>query len=375
MSTEALFPGKPSPGDTEYRASTPQEIILRRIQRAPLKQPSEQMPPPPDDALLVVDHLKKYFPVRKGVFSRIAGWVKAVDNITFHVKKGETVGLVGESGCGKTTAGRTILRLIEPTEGRVLFQGRDLQSLSGAEMRDMRRNMQIIFQDPYSSLNPRMTVGAIVSEGLIVHDVGSRQERNEQVKDLLSRVGLSPQYINRYPHEFSGGQRQRIGIARALALNPQFIVCDEPVSALDVSIQSQIVNLLVELREKYNLAYLFISHDLSVVEYISDRVAVMYLGEIVEMAETTELYRNPLHPYTQALLSAVPVPDPTKKRMRIILPGDVPSPLNPPPGCRFHPRCPVAIQGLCNTVAPKILNFDGHQVACHAVEQAVTGKK
>ncbi|MBI2899885.1 MAG: ABC transporter ATP-binding protein, partial [Planctomycetes bacterium] len=273
MTPGSLFPGKPSPGDTEYSATSPQEIILKRIERTPLAKPSEGAVEAPSDALLDVRSLKKYFPVRKGVFSRIAGWVKAVDDVSVFVRPGETLGLVGESGCGKTTAGRTILRLIEPTDGQVIFEGRDLAALSSAEMRNMRRHMQIIFQDPYSSLNPRMTVGAIVSEGLLVHKVGSRAERTEQVKDLLNRVGLSPQYINRYPHEFSGGQRQRIGIARALALNPKFIVCDEPVSALDVSIQSQIVNLLVELREKYNLAYLFISHDLSVVEYISDRVA------------------------------------------------------------------------------------------------------
>jgi oligopeptide/dipeptide ABC transporter ATP-binding protein len=297
-----------------------------------------------------------------------------VDDISFHLRPAETLGLVGESGCGKTTAGRTILRLIEPTAGRVDFEGKDVASLSGEELRAVRKHMQIIFQDPYSSLNPRMTVGAIVGEGLLVHQVGNRQDRLEIVKQTLERVGLSPQYINRYPHEFSGGQRQRIGVARALALNPRFIVCDEPVSALDVSVQSQVVNLLVDLKQKFGIAYLFISHDLSVVKYISDRVAVMYLGEIVELADCEELYRRPLHPYTQALLSAVPVPDPKRKRTRIILQGDVPSPLNPPSGCRFHPRCPVAIKGLCEVEPPKLESYDGHFAACHVVERDLKGK-
>ena len=325
-----------------------------------------------DKNLLEVRDLKKYFPVRKGVFSRIAGWVKAVDNISFHVRPGETLGLVGESGCGKTTAGRTLLRLLEPTAGRVTFAGKDMMQMSGDELRAVRRELQIIFQDPYSSLNPRMTIGSIIGEGLAIHRIGTKKERRDLVAETLEKVGLASTYINRYPHEFSGGQRQRIGIARALALNPKFIVCDEPVSALDVSIQAQIINLLMELKKKYAIAYLFIAHDLSVVEYISDRVAVMYLGEIVETAESGELYRNPLHPYTKALLQAVPVPDPTRKRKRIILEGDVPSPLDPPKGCRFHPRCPVAIQGHCDRVVPKTIDSGGHQIACHVVEKELT---
>ncbi len=325
-----------------------------------------------DKNLLEVRDLKKYFPVRKGVFSRIAGWVKAVDNISFHVRPGETLGLVGESGCGKTTAGRTLLRLLEPTAGRVTFAGTDMMQMSGDDLRAVRRELQIIFQDPYSSLNPRMTIGSIIGEGLAIHRIGTKKERRDLVAETLEKVGLASTYINRYPHEFSGGQRQRIGIARALALNPKFIVCDEPVSALDVSIQAQIINLLMELKKKYAIAYLFIAHDLSVVEYISDRVAVMYLGEIVETAESGELYRNPLHPYTKALLQAVPVPDPARKRKRIILEGDVPSPLDPPKGCRFHPRCPVAIQGHCDRAVPKTIDSGGHQVACHVVEKELT---
>jgi oligopeptide/dipeptide ABC transporter ATP-binding protein len=325
--------------------------------------------------LLRVQNLKKYFPVRKGLFSKVVAHVKAVDDISFDIAPGETLGLVGESGCGKTTAGRTILRLEEPTAGRVDFEGVDVASLDGAALRAARRNMQIIFQDPYSSLNPRMTVGAIIAEGLTIHGIGTRAERMEKVKETLERVGLTPLYINRYPHEFSGGQRQRIGLARALALNPRFIVCDEPVSALDVSVQSQVVNLLVELKEKFNIAYLFISHDLSVVKYVSDRVAVMYLGEIVETAKSEELMEKPLHPYTKALMTAVPVPDPNRKRERILLPGEIPSPLNPPSGCRFHPRCPVAIQGKCNSIKPDLKDYGGHQVACHVVEEQMAGAK
>jgi len=326
------------------------------------------MPP-----LIEVRNLKKYFPVKKGVFSRVVAHVRAVDDISFAIAPGETLGLVGESGCGKTTAGRALLRLVEPTSGEVLYNGANLLALSPDQMRRHRRDLQIIFQDPYSSLNPRMTVGAIVSEGLTVHGIGERSERIERVRETLEQVGLDPAYINRYPHEFSGGQRQRIGLARALILNPKFIVCDEPVSALDVSVQSQVVNLLVDLKAKYGIAYLFISHDLSVVQYISDRVAVMYLGEIVETAKSEELYLRPLHPYTKALLSAVPVPDPEHKRTRIILEGDVPSALNPPTGCRFHPRCPVAVKGLCDTQAPKMKDYGGHQAACHVVEQQLAG--
>ncbi|MCZ6770297.1 MAG: ATP-binding cassette domain-containing protein, partial [Acidobacteria bacterium] len=282
------------------------------------------------EVLLRVEHLKKYFPVRQGLFSRVAAYVKAVDDISFEVGAGETLGLVGESGCGKTTVGHSILRLIDASGGTVLFEGKDLTKMPAVELRAMRQHMQIIFQDPFSSLNPRMTVGAIIGEALAIHGRGSRRERAQRVGETLEKCGLDPAYINRFPHEFSGGQRQRIGIARALVLNPKFIVCDEPVSALDVSIQSQIINLLAELKERYKLAYLFIAHDLSVVEYISDRVAVMYLGKIVELAPSSELYGNPLHPYTQALLSAVPVPDPTRRKQRTVLPGDVPSPLNPP---------------------------------------------
>jgi oligopeptide/dipeptide ABC transporter ATP-binding protein len=322
--------------------------------------------------LLDVRNLKKYFPVRKGVFGRTAAWVKAVDDVSFTVGRGETLGLVGESGCGKTTCGRAILRLIEPTAGVIRFEDRPVLGLKGEALRALRREMQIIFQDPYGSLNPRMTVGAIVGEGLSVHRMGSRADRQARVAELLEQVGLAPEHVNRYPHEFSGGQRQRIGVARALAVDPKFIVCDEPVSALDVSIQAQIVNLLTELRSKLNLAYLFISHDLSVVEYISDRVAVMYLGEIVETSPTEALFRNPLHPYTQALLAAVPEMDPDTKRKRILLEGDVPTPLNPPSGCRFHPRCAVAkrlgILDRCRAEAPETIEPErGHVVRCHAV--------
>ena len=319
--------------------------------------------------LLQVRDLKVHFPLRAGVFGRVVNHVKAVDGISLDIAEGETVGLVGESGCGKTTAGRAILRLIPPTGGTVHFDGADLSAASPAELRQVRRHMQIIFQDPFSSLNPRLTVGAIIGEGLAVHrSVVPRRERVAAVRDAMAKCGLDPDYMNRYPHEFSGGQRQRIGLARALVLRPRFIVCDEPVSALDVSIQSQIINLLVDLKRDLGLAYLFIAHDLSVVEYISDRVAVMYLGRLVEVAPSEELYQRPLHPYTKALLSAVPIPDPERKKERIRLTGDVPSPLNPPAGCRFHPRCPIAMD-RCRREDPRELDLDGHKVWCHAVEE------
>jgi oligopeptide/dipeptide ABC transporter ATP-binding protein len=318
--------------------------------------------------LIVVNNLVKYFPVRGGLLQRVVAWVKAVDDVTFIVKEGETLGLVGESGCGKTTVGRTMLYLTEPTGGSVQFGDTDVFSLKGKELKDMRRNMQIIFQDPYSSLDPRMTIGESVGEGLKIHGVGSASERHEVVIETLKKVGLEDYHSKRYPHEFSGGQRQRIGIARALALRPQFIVADEPVSALDVSIQSQVLNILKDLQREFNLTYLFIAHNMSVVEHISDRVAVMYLGKIVELAPREELFSNPLHPYTQALMSAIPIPDPRIRRQRIILPGDVPSPLNPPPGCRFHPRCPV-VMDHCSHQEPRLLEVTpGHYTACWRVE-------
>jgi len=318
--------------------------------------------------LLDVKALKMHFPLTQGIiFQRQVGAVRAVDGIDFFVEKGETLGLVGESGCGKSTTGRAILQLYKPTAGAVLFDGTELTKLGGEAMRKMRRRMQMIFQDPYASLNPRMTVGNIIGEPLEVHNLARGKEKTERVQELLRVVGLNPYFTNRYPHEFSGGQRQRIGIARALAVEPEFIVCDEPISALDVSIQAQVINLLEELQDRFNLTYLFIAHDLSVVRHISDRVAVMYLGKIVELADRVDLYERPLHPYSQALLSAVPIPDPAveTKRKRIILTGDVPSPVNPPSGCRFHTRCWKA-QQICSEVDPEFIEHEPrHWAACH----------
>ena len=316
--------------------------------------------------LLSVRGLKKYFPVRKGLLARVVAQVQAVDDISFDVAHGETLGLVGESGCGKTTAGRSILRLIEPTEGQVDFDGESITEASGQDLRRMRRHMQIIFQDPYASLNPRMSVSEIVGEGMVIHKlVSSRTDLEQRVRELLAQVGLDPNYVNRYPHEFSGGQRQRIGIARALSLSPKFIVCDEAVSALDVSIQAQVINLLMDLRDKMGLSFLFVAHDLSVVRHISHRVAVMYLGKIVELAPTKELFRAARHPYTRALLSAVPRADPTAKVQRVLLQGDVPSPMNPPPGCAFHTRCPV-VMDRCKSEVPPLRNAGaGHTYTCH----------
>jgi oligopeptide/dipeptide ABC transporter ATP-binding protein len=318
------------------------------------------------DALLSVRHLKKEFPIKKGVFSRQVGAVKAVNDVSFDVARGETLGVVGESGCGKTTTGRAILRLIEPTEGDVRFEGRDVRAMSTAELRALRREMQIIFQDPVSSLNPRMTVGAIIREGLTIHKLAEGARADARVRQLLQEVGLRPEYGNRYPHEFSGGQRQRIGIARALSVEPKFIVCDEPVSALDVSVQAQVINLLEDLQSEHDLTYMFIAHDLSVVEHIADRVAVMYLGKIVELASAEDLYSTPLMPYTQALLSAVPVADPNARKERIILKGDVPSPANPPSGCVFHPRCHhPAKDAACAAIVPPLEEkTPGHYAAC-----------
>jgi oligopeptide/dipeptide ABC transporter ATP-binding protein len=321
----------------------------------------------PAQDLLVVENLKKYFPVRTGLFQRIAAWVQAVDGVSFTVREGETFGLVGESGCGKTTIGRTILRLTPQTGGAVFFDGEDVFNKRGAELKALRRNMQIVFQDPYSSLDPRMPVGEIIAEGLQIHGIGTPKERQQIVTEMLAKVGLNPYHARRYPHEFSGGQRQRIGIARALALNPKFIVCDEPVSALDVSIQSQVLNLLNKLQAEYGLTYLFIAHNLSVVEHISDRIGVMYLGKMVELTDRQTLYREPLHPYTQALLSAIPVPNPKVRRERIVLTGDVPSPLNPPTGCRFHPRCPFAMEICQQAEAAFEQKVADHWVACHLV--------
>jgi len=316
-------------------------------------------------ALLEVRNLKKHFLIKKGIFSHTIGHVLAVDGVSFTLERAETLGLVGESGCGKTTVGRSILRLIEPTSGQVTFNGQDLLELDREELRHVRASLQIIFQDPFSSLDPRMSVGQIIAEPIRNHLKASRHEIRDRVAYLMEKVGLHPAQISRYPHEFSGGQRQRIGIARALALNPMLIICDEPVSALDVSIQAQVINLFVQLQEEMNLSYLFIAHDLSVVEHISDRIAVMYLGRIVELATDRELYQNPQHPYTQALISAVPIPDPEIRKHRIVLEGDVPSPLNPPSGCAFHTRCPVS-EEKCAHQEPILRDLgNGHWVSCH----------
>jgi oligopeptide/dipeptide ABC transporter ATP-binding protein len=321
--------------------------------------------------LVVVRDLKKYFPITAGLLQQKVGDVKAVDGIDFDIRRGETLGLVGESGSGKTTAGRVILRLTDATAGSITFDGRDITNLSRRELRPIRKEMQIIFQDPYASLNPRMTVGDIIREPLQIHGLASGKDAERRVQELLSMVGLQPYHANRYPHEFSGGQRQRVGIARALAVDPKFIVADEPVSALDVSIQAQVINLLQDLQKQLGLTFLFIAHDLSVVRHISNRVAVMYVGKIIEIADRDRLYANPLHPYTQALLSAIPIPDPDieRRRKRIILTGDIPSPVNPPSGCRFHTRCPIAFE-RCSVEVPAFnLYEDGHRAACHWVEE------
>jgi len=326
-----------------------------------------------NDILVKVENLKKYFPIHRGVMRRQVGAVQAVDGLTFNIYKGETLGLVGESGCGKSTTGRAILQLLEPTAGRVFYEDKELTALNKSDLRKSRRDMQMIFQDPYASLNPRMTVGNIIGEPLQIHNIGSSKSRKDRIQELLGLVGLNPFFINRYPHEFSGGQRQRIGVARALATNPSFIVADEPISALDVSIQAQVVNLLDDLKVDLGLTYLFIAHDLSMVRYISDRVAVMYLGRIVELSNRDETFDHPLHPYTQALLSAIPLPDPVKedKRKRLILEGDVPSPANPPQACRFHPRCRYASE-ICEQEDPEYRDLGSeevpHWVACHHAE-------
>ncbi len=339
---------------------------------------SDEMPgngrnEPERKVLVEVNNLVKYFPVRGGVFQRVKAWVKAVDDVSFFIYEGESFGLVGESGCGKTTVGRTLLRLIPATSGEVIFDGNNIFNMDAAALKKLRRDMQIIFQDPYSSLDPRMPVGESIAEGLRIHSDKSAQERYEIVIEMLTRVGMRADHARRYPHEFSGGQRQRIGIARALTLRPKFIVCDEPVSALDVSIQAQVLNILKELQRDFGLTYLFIAHNLSVVEHFSDRVGVMYLGKMVEMASREDLYRDPLHPYTQALMSAIPVPDPGMQRQRIILQGDVPSPLHPPKGCRFHTRCPLAFDH-CSQEEPPFKDYgDRHYAACWLLETGEEG--
>jgi oligopeptide transport system ATP-binding protein len=317
-----------------------------------------------DEVLLEIRRLKKYFPIKKGVFRRTVGWVQAVDGVSLYVNRGGTLGLVGESGCGKSTIGKCVLKLLQPDDGKILCAGRDITTFGTIQTKEYRRKVQAIFQDPYSSLNPRMSVEAIVGEPLKVHSLYSASERRDRVEDLLKEVGLKPEHMSRFPHEFSGGQRQRIGIARALALQPELIICDEPVSALDVSIQAQVINLLDDLKEDFKLSYLFIAHDLSLVEHVSDRIAVMYLGKIVEVAKDTELYSNPLHPYTKALLSAIPLPDPRRKKRRTILKGEVPSPIDPPSGCRFHTRCPE-VKEICTQEEPPMKTINSqHYVAC-----------
>lgn len=331
---------------------------------------SERIPSPSSEFLLEVNDLKKHFPIKGGLFSRVVGHVRAVDGITFKIKKGTTMGLVGESGCGKSTAGRTILRLLEKTSGEVLYNGVDVNKLSKKEMRQMRTKMQIIFQDPYSSLSPRLPIGEIIGEAVREHGIVPKDQLNDYIDQIMSECGLQPYHKDRYPHEFSGGQRQRICIARALALNPDFIVCDEPVSALDVSIQAQIINLLKKLQQEHGLTYLFISHDLSVVEHISDTIGVMYLGNLVETGDKEDIFRNPLHPYTQALFSAIPMPDPDVKMNRVLLEGNIPSPANPPKGCKFHTRCSKCME-RCKTEEPASYEVEpGHFVSCHLYDPA-----
>lgn len=326
------------------------------------------------EPLLKVQGLKKYFPIRSGIFGQVTGQVKAVDDVSFYVNEGETLGIVGESGCGKSTTGRMLMRLLEPTEGSIEFQGQNLAKLSPAEMRKARRDIQMVFQDPYASLNPRHSIGRILEEPLIVHGIGDAKERKKRVSELLKIVGLSDYHAKRYPHQFSGGQRQRVGIARALMTNPKLIIADEPVSALDVSIQAQVLNLMQDLQKELKLTYIFIAHDLGVVRHISDRVGVMYLGKMVELSESEKLYTNPLHPYTKGLLSAVPVPDPDFKREQILIEGDIPSPSNPPTGCAFHTRCPFKTD-ICTKVVPKLTEVEkGHSVACHLYNEQANDK-
>ncbi len=318
--------------------------------------------------LLSVRDLVKYYPIKGGLVSRTVANVRAVDHVSFDIKPGETFGLVGESGCGKTTTGRTILRLVPPTAGQVMYDGKDFFRMNGSDLKKARRNMQIIFQDPFGSLDPRLPVGAIITEGLDIHGIGSKSEREDRLREIMKLVGLRPEYARRYPHEFSGGQRQRIGIARALILHPKFVVADEPVSALDVSIQSQVLNLLKDLQKEFDLTYLFIAHNLAVVKYISDRIGVMYLGKMAEIAPAKAIYDEGLHPYTQALIAAIPQPDPTLRKKRMILTGDIPSPVNPPPGCRFHTRCPIAKLEICAKQEPELREIKpGHFAACHAI--------